>query len=94
MEPGRKGLRNQGPPQPTTMRNVPVSYYQEVLDKISHADARIFRKELRKAFKRLLPEQREELKRWFRNACLCKVPADRLIPEPVVGRSSDKGQLK
>lgn len=54
------------------MRPVPVSYYQEVLDKISHADARTFRKELRKAFKRLLPEQREELKRWFRSACICR----------------------
>ncbi|MBK8227130.1 MAG: hypothetical protein IPK70_08125 [Flavobacteriales bacterium] len=50
----------------------PVSYYQEVLDKISHADHRTFRKELRKAFKRLLPEEREELKRWFRTACVCR----------------------
>ena len=54
------------------MKEVPVSYYQQVLDKISHADARTFRKELRKAFKRLLPEQREELKRWFRSSCLCR----------------------
>lgn len=57
------------------MRSVPVTYYQEVLDKISHADARTFRKELRKAFRRLLPEQREELKRWFRSACICRPPA-------------------
>lgn len=57
------------------MRSVPVTYYQEVLDKISHADARTFRKELRKAFKQLLPEQRDELKRWFRSACLCR-PAE------------------
>jgi hypothetical protein len=50
----------------------PVTYYQEVLDKISHADRATFRKELRKAFKRLLPEEREELKRWFRTACVCR----------------------
>lgn len=61
------------------MRTIPVSYYQEVLDKISHADAKVFRKELRKAFKRLLPEEREELKAWFRNACLCKVPQPQLL---------------
>ncbi len=62
------------------MKKVPISYYQEVLDKISHADARVFRKELRKAFKRLLPEEREELKRWFRNACICKVGQPVLAP--------------
>src|SRR5204862_3093199 len=28
------------------MKQVPISYYQEVLDKISHADPRTFRKEL------------------------------------------------
>jgi len=56
----------------SAMSTVPVSYYQEVLDKISHADRGVFRKELRKAFKRLLPEQREELKRWFRTACVCR----------------------
>jgi hypothetical protein len=54
------------------MNRVPLTYYQEVLDKISHADRATFRKELRKAFKRLLPEEREELKRWFRSACLCR----------------------
>lgn len=54
------------------MKTLPVTYYQEILDKISHADAITFRKELRKAFKRLVPEQREELKRWFRSACLCR----------------------
>ncbi len=61
------------------MRAVPVTYYQEVLDKISHADARTFRKELRKAFKRLLPEQREELKQWFRSACLCRTQATAMV---------------
>ena len=49
-----------------------LDYYQHVLDKISFADRAIFRKELRKAFKRLLPEERQELKRWFRSACVCK----------------------
>lgn len=50
-----------------------LSYYKEVLDKISHADRSTFRKELRKAFKRLLPAQREELKTWFRSTCVCRV---------------------
>ena len=49
-----------------------LNYYQQVLDKISFADRATFRKELRKAFKRLLPEERQELKRWFRSACVCK----------------------
>ena len=50
----------------------PVTYYQQILDKISHADAPTFRKELRKAFRRLSRPEREELKRWFRQACLCR----------------------
>jgi len=50
-----------------------LAYYQEVLDKISQADARTFRKEMRKAFKRLVPEEREQLKRWFRSACVCRL---------------------
>lgn len=58
-----------------------LSYYQEVLDKISQADARVFRKEMRKAFKRLLPEEREQLKGWFRSACVCRFsPAGHPIP--------------
>lgn len=57
-----------------------VDYYQEVLDKISFADRTTFRKELRKAFRRLLPEERQELKRWFRNSCVCKVE---LRPQPI-----------
>ncbi|MCC6542330.1 MAG: hypothetical protein IT225_08935 [Flavobacteriales bacterium] len=57
-----------------------LSYYQEVLDKISTADARIFRKEMRKAFKRLLPEERTELKRWFRSACVCKTTGGEMLP--------------
>lgn len=49
-----------------------IAYYQEVLDKISFADRATFRKELRKAFRKLLPDERLELKRWFRSACLCR----------------------
>lgn len=51
----------------------PLDYYKELLDKISFADQSVFRKELRKAFKRLVPEEREELKQWFRSTCLCRV---------------------
>jgi len=51
----------------------PLEYYKELLDKISFADQSVFRKELRKAFKRLVPEEREELKQWFRSTCLCRV---------------------
>ena len=61
-----------------------LAYYQEVLDKISQADARTFRKEMRKAFKRLVPEEREQLKTWFRNACVCRVqPAREVALQPV-----------
>lgn len=49
-----------------------IEYYKEVLSKISYADQAVFRKEMRKAFRRLLPQEREELKRWFRSACVCK----------------------
>ena len=66
-----------------------VDYYQEVLDKISFADRTTFRKELRKAFKRLLPEERQELKRWFRSACVCKLVdgnAD-LVAQPILSRA-------
>jgi hypothetical protein len=48
------------------------SYYRLVLEKISWADRATFRKELRKAFRRCTPEERDELKRWFRNVCLCR----------------------
>ena len=60
-----------------------LSYYQEVLDKISTADARTFRKEMRKAFKRLMPEEREQLKSWFRSACVCRVEHGVLRPVPL-----------
>lgn len=66
----------------TTKRDM-LSYYQEVLDKISLADPRTFRKEMRKAFKRLLPEEREELKKWFRNSCVCRIRREELRPIPV-----------
>ncbi|MCL4282213.1 MAG: hypothetical protein KJZ58_08095 [Flavobacteriales bacterium] len=49
-----------------------IDYYQEVLSKISYADKAVFRKEMRKAFRQLLPEERETLKQWFRSACVCK----------------------
>lgn len=51
-----------------------IEYYKEVLGKISHADRVVFRKELRKAFRRLLPDERDHLKQWFRTSCVCKVP--------------------
>lgn len=50
-----------------------LEYHKAILDKISHADVRTFRKELRKAFRRLEPREREVLKGWFRSACLCRV---------------------
>lgn len=50
-----------------------IEYYQEILGKISFADRAVFRKELRKAFKRLMPQEREVLKNWFRNSCVCRV---------------------
>jgi len=52
-----------------------IEYYKEVLSKISYADQAIFRKEMRKAFRRLLPQEREELKQWFRSVCVCKTDA-------------------
>jgi hypothetical protein len=50
-----------------------LNYHKAILDKISHADVPTFRKELRKAFRRLLPHEREVLKDWFRSSCLCRV---------------------
>lgn len=50
-----------------------LTYYTSVLDKIDLVDRCIFRKELRKAFRNLLPEEREQLKQWFRTTCVCKV---------------------
>ncbi len=50
-----------------------LTYHKDVLEKISRADVRTFRKELRKAFKRLLPKDREALKTWFRSTCVCRV---------------------
>jgi hypothetical protein len=51
-----------------------IDYYKEILDRISFADRRTFRKELRKAFRNLTPEDRDELKRWFRSSCICRLP--------------------
>ena len=70
-----------------------LAYYQQVLEKISQADPRTFRKEMRKAFKRLSPDQREELKTWFRSACVCRLPANQLVPARVAGNGHG-GQLK
>ncbi len=50
-----------------------LEYYKELLEKISFADRSTFRKELRKAFRRLVPEERAELKRWFRTSCVCRL---------------------
>lgn len=50
-----------------------LTYHKEVLEKISRADVPTFRKELRKAFKRLVPEDRKALKAWFRSSCVCRV---------------------
>jgi len=59
------------------MPRTALQYYTEILEKISFADRSVFRKELRKAFRRLLPHEREELKQWFRSSCLCAVPLTR-----------------
>ncbi len=53
-----------------------IEYYQEILSKISYADQTVFRKELRKAFRNLVPAERETLKEWFRSACVCKTGPD------------------
>lgn len=50
-----------------------LTYHKEVLEKISRADVRTFRKELRKAFKRLMPDERAALKEWYRSSCVCRV---------------------
>lgn len=57
-----------------------MEYHQEILDRISFADRALFRKELRKAFRNLLPADREELKRWFRHSCVCRT-SDQDIPQ-------------
>lgn len=67
-----------------------LAYYQEVLDKISQADARTFRKEMRKAFKRLVPEERDQLKTWFRSACVCRVHQPSEIALQPVARNTGK----
>ncbi len=50
-----------------------LQYCEEVLSKISHADRAVFRKELRKAFRKLDPTERSQLKGWFRASCVCRV---------------------
>lgn len=58
---------------PSLMAKPLIDYYKEVLSKISFADQAVFRKEMRKAFHRLIPEEREALKHWFRTSCVCKM---------------------
>lgn len=58
-----------------------AEYYQELLHTLSYVDKRIFLKELRKAFRRLLPEERAQLKEWFRTACVCRVDQERTLRE-------------
>jgi hypothetical protein len=59
-----------------------LEYHKAILDKISHADVPTFRKELRKAFRRLMPHEREVLKGWFRSACLCRVEQGASMSRP------------
>lgn len=59
-----------------TMAKPMLEYYKEVLSKISYADQAVFRKEMRKAFRKLVPAERETLKEWFRSACVCKTEAE------------------
>lgn len=54
-------------------RKTAAEFYQELLHALSYVDKRIFRKELRKAFRRLMPDERAQLKTWFRTACVCRV---------------------
>ncbi len=76
-------------PIPQTLHYMKIdllTYYKSVLDKISLVDRSIFRKELRKAFKNLVAEDREELKNWFRSSCVCKVnaAAETLVPQGIL----------
>ncbi len=60
-----------------------ADYYQELLQTLSHVDRRVFRKELRKAMRRIDPADREKLKAWFRSACLCRVDHAAVSAVPV-----------
>lgn len=55
-----------------TMGHSLLEYHKQILEKISFADRALFRKELRKAFQKLVPTEREALKRWFRETCVCR----------------------
>jgi hypothetical protein len=61
-----------------------LRYYEDLLERISHADHPTFRKELRKAFRRLDQSGRDQLKAWFRESCVCRVGPARAVPVPVV----------
>ena len=63
-----------------------LDYHKQVLEKISFADRALFRKELRKAFRKLIPTEREALKQWYRERCVCRMNGQeevRLQPQPV-----------
>jgi hypothetical protein len=45
-----------------------LDYHKNVLDRVSF-DPVLFRKELRKAFRALVPEERELLKDWLKSMC-------------------------
>ena len=60
-------------PKPSAMRKEMLHYHQDVLERISHADRGVFRKELRKAMRGLSPMERHRLKEWFRSQCVCRV---------------------
>lgn len=74
VQPSGQRTVRPSPTQGIMARRPLIEYYKEILDRISFADKRTFRKELRKAFRSLTPEDREELKRWFRSSCICRVP--------------------
>lgn len=66
----------------TIMSKPLIEYYKEVLSKISYADQAVFRKELRKAFRHLVPAERESLKQWFRSYCVCKANVESTHEDP------------
>ncbi len=67
-----------------------LAYYMQVLEKISRADARIFRKELRKAFRHLAPSDRNLLKEWYRTACVCRPRTGTMQQVPVASSTKRK----
>ena len=70
---GCTGVESDAPLHTLMATNTLLGYYKDILDRISFADGQTFSKELRKAFRQLLPEERTELKRWFRTQCVCRM---------------------